>query len=66
VGACPLRPACPVDIFGDSIIRACGPCNPLKRLKTANEMFGKACRFQAIDLQKLGAYLEKLAGYITE
>jgi hypothetical protein len=34
----------------------------LKSLKTANEMFGKACRIQALDLEMFGAGLEKLAG----
>jgi hypothetical protein len=42
-------------------IRPCGPRNPLKRLKTANEMFGKACRFQAIDLEMFAVDLERLA-----
>jgi hypothetical protein len=42
-------------------IRPCGPRNPLITLKTANEMFGKAWRFQAIDFEKLGVDLEKRA-----
>jgi hypothetical protein len=33
----------------------------LKSLKTANETFGKACRFQTIDLEKLAVDLEMLA-----
>jgi hypothetical protein len=41
-------------------IRPSGSRNPLITLKTANEMFGKAWRFQAIDLETFGADLEKL------
>jgi hypothetical protein len=35
------------------------PRNPLKRLKTAKGIFGKACRIQAESLEKLGVGLEK-------
>jgi hypothetical protein len=48
--------------FGDIEKPLAAPRNPLKSLKTANEMFGKAWRFQAIDLEMLGVDLEILAG----
>jgi len=40
----------------------CAVGNPLKRPKTAKGIFGKAWRFQAENLEKFGASLEKLAG----
>ena len=39
--------------------RLCSPCNPLKRLKIAERMFGKAWRFQAKNLEMFGKCLEK-------
>jgi hypothetical protein len=48
--------------FGDFKKWAWTPHNPLKTLKTTKKTFGKACRFQAIDLEKLGVDLEKLGG----
>ncbi len=35
------------------------PRNPLKSLKTAKGIFGKACRFQAENLEMFGVDLEK-------
>jgi hypothetical protein len=49
-------------IFGNKRIGPCAPRNPLKTIKTAKGNFGKACRIQALDLEKLGADLEKLGG----
>jgi hypothetical protein len=38
------------------------PLNPLKSLKTAKGIVGKACRIQAKNLEMFGASLERLGG----
>jgi hypothetical protein len=40
--------------LGELIKWQIGPHNPLKRLKTANRIFGKAWRFQAENLEMFG------------
>jgi hypothetical protein len=42
--------------------RLFAPDNPLKFHNTAKGIFGKACRFQAKNLEMFGAGLEKFAG----
>jgi hypothetical protein len=56
---CALRSAAPTEKFGDKKYPLAAPDKSLKTLKTANEMFGKAWRFQAIDLEKLDKKLGK-------
>jgi hypothetical protein len=61
---CPLFSVDPAGNIWKNANRPCTVRNQLKRPKTAKGIFGKAWRFQAENLEKLGAGLEKLgAGF---